>query len=77
MGGIVDTLTGKSAKKAEKAASEAAKKQQDLLDKQEADVAAEEEKREASQLRARQGRRFLLYSGTDEKGVKATSLGGN
>ena len=76
MGGIVDTLTGRSAKKAEKATSAATKQQQDLLAKQEADVAAEEEERQLRMGRKRQGRRSLLFKEGTEAGVKADTLGG-
>jgi hypothetical protein len=75
MGGVVDTLTGRSAKKAERVAADAAKKQQDLLAKQEADVTAKEEERLLRQKRKRQGRRSLLFAGTDEAGVKSGTLG--
>lgn len=76
MGGVVDTITGRSAKKAEKQAKKAAAAQQKLLDEKEKKLAEEEAARMERIGRSRQGRRSLLYSEGTEAGTKATTLGG-
>ena len=75
MGGFVDTLTGKSAKKQEKIAAQAAAEQKAVLLKQETQLKEKEDERLERLKRKRQGRRSLLFTGTDETGVKSGTLG--
>ena len=73
-GGMVKS--GKTKREEDKVA-EATAIQQNLLAKQKEEIKKEEEQRKARVLKARQGRRGLLYSGTGETGVaKSTTLGG-
>jgi len=76
MGGIVKKVFGIS--KPDTSAQDAAiAEQKATLAKQEEKIAGEEEARAKRTLRSRQGKRSLLYSGGDEKGVLATTLGGS
>lgn len=64
-------------KKQTKAVKESGKKQEELLKKQEGELAQEEKERMQRIGRSRQGRRSLLYKEGDEMGVdKSTTLGG-
>lgn len=81
VGDIVEIGTGgmvKSGKTKEaiNKAKEAEQLQKNEIAKQKAEVLAEEEKRKKGILMARQGRRSLMWQGTDELGVqKKTTLG--
>lgn len=77
-GGLLETVTGgaiqsigtkKALKEASDAQAKADKEQQDILDKQKQALDKEDAERKERMRRSKQGRRSLLYTGTDETGL--------